>query len=72
MKEKAKGSTLLAHTGLCEGLEHLKIETRLINERMVSVMGECVIRSYRCPIDVQCYLQCCSLVDNFADLRLDL
>jgi hypothetical protein len=26
---------------LCGGLEHLKIETRLINERFVSVMGEC-------------------------------
>ena len=24
-------------------LEHLKIETRLINERFVSVMGECVL-----------------------------
>jgi hypothetical protein len=26
---------------LSGGLEHLKIETRLINERFVSVMGEC-------------------------------
>jgi hypothetical protein len=26
------------------GLEHLKIETSLINERFVSVMGECVIK----------------------------
>jgi len=25
------------------GLEHLKIETRLINEMFASVMGECVI-----------------------------
>ena len=25
------------------GLEYLKIETRLIDERFVSVMGECVI-----------------------------
>ncbi len=25
------------------GLEHLKIETRLIDERFASVMGECVI-----------------------------
>ena len=32
-----------AHTGLCEGLEHLKIETRLIDERFASVMGECEI-----------------------------
>jgi hypothetical protein len=28
---------------LCGGLEHLKIETRLIDERFVSVMGECEI-----------------------------
>jgi len=28
---------------LCGGLEHLKIETRLIDERFASVMGECVI-----------------------------
>ncbi len=27
------------------GLEHLKIETRLIDERFTSVMGECVIES---------------------------
>jgi hypothetical protein len=31
------------HTGLCGGLEHLKIETRLIDERFASVMGECEI-----------------------------
>jgi len=38
-----QGSTRLACTGLRGGLEHLKIETRLIDERFVSVMGECVI-----------------------------
>jgi hypothetical protein len=31
------------YTGFCGGLEHLKIETRLIDERFPSVMGECVI-----------------------------
>jgi hypothetical protein len=31
------------YTGLCGGLEHLKIETMLIDERFASVMGECVI-----------------------------
>jgi hypothetical protein len=36
----AEGSTRLAYTGLCGGLEHLKIETRLIDERFPSVMGE--------------------------------
>ncbi len=30
-------------TGLCGGLEHRKIKTRLIDERFPSVMGECVI-----------------------------
>jgi hypothetical protein len=43
LKAKAEGSTRLAYTGLRGGLEHLKIETRLIDERFVSVMGECVI-----------------------------
>ena len=38
-----EGSTCLTYTGLCEGLEHLKIETKLINERFTSEMGECVI-----------------------------
>ena len=31
LKVKAKGSTRLAYTGLRGGLEHLKIETRLID-----------------------------------------
>jgi hypothetical protein len=31
------------YTGLLGELEHLQIETRLINEKFVSVMGECVI-----------------------------
>jgi hypothetical protein len=43
LKAKAEGSTRLAYTGLREGLEHLKINTRLINERFASVMGACVI-----------------------------
>ncbi len=40
LKDKVVGSTRLGYTGLC-GLEHLKIETRLIDERFESVMGEC-------------------------------
>ena len=40
---KAEGSTRLAYTGCRGGLEHLKIETTLIDERFASVMGECVI-----------------------------
>jgi hypothetical protein len=43
LKAKAEGSTRLTYTGLRGGLEHLKIETRLIDERLASVMGECVI-----------------------------
>jgi hypothetical protein len=42
LKVKAVESTHLGYTGLCGGLEHLKIETRLIDERFASVMGECV------------------------------
>ena len=42
LKVKVEGSTCLTHTGLNEGLEHLKIETKLINERFASEMGECV------------------------------
>ena len=43
LNAKVEGSTRLVYTGLCWGLEHLKIETRLINERFASVTGECVI-----------------------------
>jgi hypothetical protein len=38
LKPKDEGSTCLVYTGLNEGLEHLKIETKLINKRCVSVM----------------------------------
>ncbi len=41
------------------GLEHLKIQTRSIDERFVSVMGECVILTSqvfvyydRCVVDI--------------------
>ena len=43
LKAKVEESTRLVYTGLLGGLEHLKIETRLIDERFPSVMGECVI-----------------------------
>ena len=43
LKAKAEGCTRLAYTGLCWGLEHLTMETRLIDERFASVMGECVV-----------------------------
>ncbi len=43
LKGKSEGSTRLTYTGLRGGLEHVKIETRLIDERFPSVMGECVM-----------------------------
>ena len=42
LKTKAGGSTRLAYTGLHGGLEHLKIETRLIDERFASLMRYCL------------------------------
>ena len=42
LKTKGKGSTRLAYTGLFGGLEHLKIETRLIDEMFASVIVEYV------------------------------
>ncbi len=43
LKSKGEESTCLVYTGLLGEPEHLKIETRLINEKFVSVIGECVI-----------------------------
>ncbi len=40
-KTKPEGSTRFEYTGFLGGLEHLKTETRLIDERFASVMGEC-------------------------------
>jgi hypothetical protein len=42
LKTKPEESTLLVYVGLLEELEHLKIETMLIDEMLVSlsVMGE--------------------------------
>jgi hypothetical protein len=38
LKAKDEGSTLLVYTGLCGWLEHLKIETRLIDESCNSLL----------------------------------
>jgi hypothetical protein len=43
LKTKTEGSTRLTYTGLLGELEHLKIKTRLIDEKFASVMGEEVI-----------------------------
>ena len=42
LKTKAEESSRLVSTGFLGELEHLKIETRLIDEMFVSVMGEYV------------------------------
>jgi hypothetical protein len=43
LKTKGDESTHLVYTWFLGQLEHLKIETRLIDEKFTSVMGECVI-----------------------------
>jgi hypothetical protein len=40
---KSEGSIHLTYTGFLGGLEHPKTETRLIDEKFASVMGECMI-----------------------------
>ena len=40
---QTKRFTLLTHTGSVVELEHLKIKTRLTNEKFASVKGECEI-----------------------------
>jgi hypothetical protein len=42
LKTKDQESTRLGYTGLFGKLEHFKIETRLIDEKFASVMGEYV------------------------------
>ena len=42
LQTKTKEFTLLTYTGLVVELEHLKIETRLINEKFARAMGEYV------------------------------
>jgi hypothetical protein len=41
LKTKSEESTRLTYTGLLGKLGHLKIKTRLIDEKFTSVMGEC-------------------------------
>jgi hypothetical protein len=42
LQTKTKEFTRLGYTGLIVELEHLKIETRLIDEKFVNVIGEYV------------------------------
>ena len=39
LKTKAEEFTRLAYTGLLGGLEHLKTETRLLDEKIANTMG---------------------------------
>ena len=43
LQTKTKEFTRLVYTGLTMELEHLKIKTRLTNEKFSSVKGECEI-----------------------------
>jgi len=43
LKAKVEVFTRLAYSGLVVELEHLKIKTRLTNEKFPSVTGECEI-----------------------------
>jgi hypothetical protein len=43
LKTKTEESTRLVYTGFLGELEHLKIKTRLIDERFPSVMVECCL-----------------------------
>jgi hypothetical protein len=43
LEPKDDESTCLTYTGFLGELEYLKIETRLMDEKFTSVMGECVI-----------------------------
>ena len=54
---KAEGSTRLPYNRLWGGLEHLKIETRLTDERFVSVMTSVWFKSYRCSVYIKSYPQ---------------
>jgi hypothetical protein len=50
LKTKSEKSTRLGYTGFLGELEHLKIETRLIDEMFPSVMGECVFEVIDTPV----------------------
>jgi hypothetical protein len=49
IKPKGEESTCLTYTGFLGEMEHLKIETRLIDEKFASMMGECVIEIWWSP-----------------------
>jgi hypothetical protein len=53
LQTKTKRYMLLSFTGLVVELEHLKIKTRLTNEKFTSVKGECEIydSAFRILID---------------------
>ncbi len=52
LKTKTEESTHLTYTGFLGELEHLKLETRLIDEMFASVMCEHVFLKDRRPINI--------------------
>ncbi len=49
LQTKTKEFTLLGYTGLVVEPEHLKIETRLIDEKFANAMGEYVTQRWQAP-----------------------
>ncbi len=54
-------STRLSYVGFLGGLENLKTKTRLINARVASAMGECVVVD-RCEKSVTLTTECVKIV----------
>jgi hypothetical protein len=64
IKTTAEEFTLLAYTGFLGELEHLKIETRSIDEMLTSVMGEYVCSSCLLLIDKTTLLLCLFIMNR--------
>ena len=62
LKTKAEESTGFSDTGLFGELEHLKIKTRLVDEKFVSVMGECDLEVMDTPSILNIIRKVASLV----------
>ena len=64
LQTKTKEFTCLVYTGLVVELEHLKIETRLIDEKFPNTMGE-----YVCLLDLEVILVVHVVVYNKSKAR---
>ncbi len=60
LQTKTKEVMLLAYTGLVVELEHLKIETRLIDEKFANVIGDLVVyyESIKRELKIRCIYEC--------------